>query len=104
MEESDYSYKKVQRTIDQEEPVKERENPLEDASLVQTSLFWPYQSLRKVKKILKVWPLTQDQIDYTLKELAKSENYITWLKKMTSNCTFKRSEEKLPKKKVQRRN
>jgi len=54
MEESDYSYKKVQRTIDQEEPVKERENPLEDASLVQTSLFWPYQSLRKVKKILKV--------------------------------------------------
>jgi hypothetical protein len=54
MEESDYSYKKVQRTIDQEEPVKERESQLEAALLVQTLLFWLYQSLRKVKKRLKV--------------------------------------------------
>jgi len=35
MEELDYYYKKVQRTIDQEELVKEKENLLEDVLLDQ---------------------------------------------------------------------
>jgi len=39
MEELDYYYKKVQRTIDQEELVKEKENPLEDALLDQIFQF-----------------------------------------------------------------
>jgi len=39
MEELDYYYKKVQRTIDQEELVKEKENPLEDVLLDQIFQF-----------------------------------------------------------------
>jgi len=54
MEELDYSYKKDQRTIDQEELVKERENPLEVASLDPILLLSLYLSKKEVKKILKV--------------------------------------------------
>jgi len=54
MEESDYSYKKDQRTIDQEEPVKEKESQSEVASLDPILLLLLYLSKKEVKKILKV--------------------------------------------------
>jgi len=54
MEELDYSYLKVQKIIDQEELVKERENLLEVASLDPISLLSHYLSKKEVKKILKV--------------------------------------------------
>jgi len=54
MEELDYYYLKDQRTIDQEEQGKERENPLEVLLLAQILQFWLYQLLEKVKKILMV--------------------------------------------------
>jgi len=42
MEELDYYYKRVQRTIDQEELVKEKENLLEDVLLDQIFQFFSF--------------------------------------------------------------
>jgi len=52
MAELDFCYKKVQRTIDQEELVKEKENLLEVQLLDQIFQSWPWLLSREVKKIL----------------------------------------------------